>query len=74
MKIIGYLIVIASLIFSIWLTIGVLFVGGIVQVVEAIDPINAMNIAIGILKIAFCEIGFLPCVITFPIASAFIED
>lgn len=57
---IGNLIIVGSLLLGLWLTIVVLFVGGIVQIINGIDPVNAGAIAWGIVKILFCEIGMIP--------------
>ena len=59
-NLLGNLVILGSLLLGLWLTIVVLFVGGIVQIINGIDPVNAGAIAWGIVKILFCEIGMIP--------------
>lgn len=56
-KIIGILIAIAGIILGIYVGIWLMFVGGIIQIVNSINPINGLGIALGILRIIFCEVG-----------------
>ena len=51
-KIIGILIAIAGIALGI-------YVGGIVQIVNSINPVNGLGIALGIARIIFCEVGGL---------------
>ncbi len=56
-KIIGILIAIAGIILGIYVGIWLMLVGGIIQIVNSINPINGLGIALGILRIIFCEVG-----------------
>ena len=56
-KIIGILIAIAVIILAIYVGIWLMLVGGIIQIVNSINPINGLGIALGILRIIFCEVG-----------------
>jgi len=56
-KIIGILIAIAVIILGIYVGIWLMLVGGIIQIVNSINPINGLGIALGILRIIFCEVG-----------------
>lgn len=56
-KIIGILIAIAGIILGIYVGIWLMLVGGIMQIVNSINPINGLGIALGILRIIFCEVG-----------------
>ena len=53
MKAVGILLIVGGVFVGLYLGIWVLFIGGIVQTVEAIKatPISALGIAFGILKI-----------------------
>ena len=51
------LLIIFGLIISLYLTINVMFIGGIKQI---INYKNSFDIVFGILRIVFCEIGFVP--------------
>lgn len=52
-NVLGLLIIIASVLFGVYVGGWVLFVGGIVQVIEAIKatPVEALGIAVGILRV-----------------------
>lgn len=56
-KIIGILIAITGIILGIYVGIWLMLVGGIIQIVNSINPINGLGIALGILRIIFCEVG-----------------
>lgn len=37
--------------------------GGIIQIVNGLNPLNGVEIAVGVLKILFCEVaGLIPCI------------
>lgn len=55
------LIVTASIILGLYVGIWLMFAGGIIQIVNGINPLNGIDIAIGICKIVFCEVaGLIP--------------
>lgn len=56
-KILGILIAIIGIVLGIYVGFWLMFVGGISQIINSINPINGLGIAIGIAKIVFCEIG-----------------
>ena len=63
-NILGIIIIIASIALGLYVGLWLLFVGGIVQIANAVNPIDGLQIAIGILKIIFASpvgwmIGFL---------------
>ena len=52
-----------SIIIALYVGVWVMFAGGIIQIINGISPLNGTDIAIGILKIIFCEIaGLIPIV------------
>lgn len=55
-KIFGILIIILSIALALYVGVWLLFVGGIVQVINSINPLDGMAIAIGILKIISASI------------------
>lgn len=60
-KIIATLIFISSILLGIYLGVWVMFVGGIVQIVNSINPLDGWGIAWGICRIVFCEFaGIIP--------------
>ena len=54
-KIIGILIAIAGIALGIYVGVWLMFIGGIVQIVNSINPLNGLGIA----TIIFCEVGGL---------------
>lgn len=58
-KIIGILIAIAGIALGIYVGVWLMFIGGIVQIVNSINPLNGLGIALGIVRIVFCEVGVL---------------
>ena len=56
-KIIGILIAIVGIALGIYVGVWLMIVGGIVQIVNSINPINGLGIALGIARIVFCEVG-----------------
>ena len=58
-KVIGILIAIVGIALGIYVGVWLMFVGGIVQMINSINPINGLGIALGIARIIFCEVGGL---------------
>ena len=58
-KIIGIIIAILGIALGIYVGFWLMFVGGISQIINSINPLNGFGIAIGIARIVFCEIGGL---------------
>lgn len=54
-KIIGILIAIVGIALGIYVGVGLMFIGGITQIVNSINPVNGLGIA----RIVFCGIGGL---------------
>lgn len=63
MKILGILFIIAGIALGAYLGIYLMLFGGIMQVVNALDPLNAKEIAIGAIRILFCEVGMVPVIL-----------
>lgn len=59
-NLIGNLIILASVILGIWLSIWVMFAGGIMQVVDGVQTGVGSDIAWGIVRIVFSEVGAIP--------------
>lgn len=62
-NLIGWLIIIASILAGLYVGIWVMFAGGIIQIINSLNPVNAVGIATGILKIIFCEMAGLITII-----------
>lgn len=72
--VLGILIAIAGIILGLYIGIYVLFVGGIMQIVNNIEPLHAKEIVIGILKLVFCELGALPAYFGIVIGALIAQD
>lgn len=59
-NILSIIIMIGSVILGVWLSLGVLLVGGIQQLVVGCQTGNASMIAWGIVRALFFEMGFIP--------------
>ena len=51
--------ILIGIVLGIYVGLWLLFIGGITQVVHGLNPVNAMDIAIGITRIIFAPIGWL---------------
>lgn len=69
-KIIGILIAIVGIALGIYVGVWLMFIGGITQIVNSINPVNGLGIAFGIARIVFCEIGGLIAWLSVVIGSA----
>lgn len=56
-KVIGIIIAILGIALGIYVGIWLMFVGGISQIINSINPVNGVGIAMGIARIVFCEVG-----------------
>ncbi len=56
-KIIGILIAIVGIALGIYVGVWLMLAGGITQIVNSINPVNGLGIALGILRMIFCEVG-----------------
>lgn len=52
-------IIVVTVGLGIYVGLWLMFIGGIVDIVNAINPLNGLQIALGICKIVFCEVGVL---------------
>ena len=52
-------IIVVTVGLGIYVGLWLMFIGGIVDIVNAINPLNGLQIALGICKIVFCEVGTL---------------
>ena len=55
---IGNMLILIGILLGIFIGGYLMLYGGIVQIVEAINPTSAKDIAIGIIKILFSSLGF----------------
>lgn len=69
-KILGIIIAIIGIALGIYVGFWLMFVGGITQIINSINPVNGLGIALGIAKIIFCEIGGLIAWLSIVIGSA----
>lgn len=57
-NIIGNIIIALGVILSIYIGGYLMLYGGIIQIIDNINPTNGGGIALGIIRIIFCELGF----------------
>ena len=69
-KVIGILITILGIALGAYISLYLMLYGGICQIINGINPLVAKDIAIGIIKIIFCEIGALPGLVLISIGIA----
>lgn len=74
MKILGVLIIVLGIALGVYLGIYLLLFGGICQIINGISPLNAKEIAIGIVRVLFSEIGMIPVYIFGVIGGALIAN
>lgn len=63
MKVLGIIIICLGIGIGLYLGLYVMLYGGIVQALGAISPLDVKELAIGIIKVLFCEIGWIPAVV-----------
>ena len=68
-NILQVLIIAISIILGLYVGVWLMFAGGIIQIINGINPLNRLDVAIGICRIVFCEIGGLIPVAGFYLAS-----
>jgi hypothetical protein len=74
---IGLIFIIGGVCLGLYLGLWVLFIGGIVQIVEAAqaDPVSGVGIAFGIVRIAFASfVGWLVTIFCVTFGTAILED
>lgn len=57
-RLIGNVIIFLGFAIGIYLGVYIMLYGGIIQIIEAINPINSKDIAIGVIKVLFSGLGF----------------
>ncbi len=56
-------LIIGSIALGLYVGIWLMLIGGIVQIVNGINPLNGLDIALGICRVLFCELAyFIPLV------------
>ena len=75
-NVIGWLLVAAGIVLMVWLALWVMFVGGIVQIVDGVKamPTNGWDIAWGIVKIVFSECGVIPGILVSSVGLYLADD
>ncbi len=73
-KVFGILLITLGIALMLYLVIYVMLYGGIVQIINNINPLNGGNIAIGILRIIFCSAAIIPGYIIFVIGLKLFYD
>ena len=75
--IIGLVLLVLSVIIGLWLGVWVMFIGGIVQIINAVQvhPVHAVDIAIGLFRIFGAGIvGFFSFMVLFAAGLGFLDS
>lgn len=72
-NIIGIIILIGGFLLGLWVGLYLMFYGGIIQIINGINPLNAIAIATGVCKVIFCEIAIIIPIIGTTISCIFFE-
>lgn len=70
---IGWIIMVAGFLLGLWVALYLMFYGGIVQIINGINPLDAIAIATGICKIVFCEVAVVIPILGMLIGSVFLD-
>lgn len=70
---IGWIIMVAGFLLGLWVALYLMFYGGIIQIINGINPLNAVAIATGICKIIFCEVAVVIPILGILIGSLFLD-
>lgn len=70
---IGWIIIVGGFLLGLWVGLYLMFYGGIVQIINGINPLDAIAIATGICKIIFCEVSAIIPILGMLIGSVFLD-
>ena len=70
---VGWIIMVAGFLLGLWVALYLMFYGGIIQIINGINPLNAVAIATGICKIIFCEVAVVIPILGMLIGSLFLD-
>ena len=70
---VGWIIMVAGFLLGLWVALYLMFYGGIIQIINGINPLNAVAIATGICKIVFCEVAVVIPILGMLIGSVFLD-
>lgn len=73
-RFLGWLSIIGGIVLGTYIGIWVLLIGGITQIINNLNPINALEIAIGIVRIMFCAVGWIPTYFGIVIGTKILEE
>lgn len=73
-KIVGIVLIILGIALGAYISLYLMLYGGICQIINGINPLVAKDIAIGIIRVIFSEIGVIPAYILIAIGIYIIED
>ena len=70
---VGWIIMVAGFLLGLWVALYLMFYGGIIQIINGINPLNAVAIATGICKIIFCEVAVVIPILGMSIGGVFLD-
>ena len=69
---VGWIIMVAGFLLGLWVALYLMFYGGIIQIINGINPLDAIAIATGICKIVFCEVAVVIPILGMLIGGVFL--
>ena len=70
---VGWIIMVAGFLLGLWVALYLMFYGGIIQIINGINPLDAIAIATGICKIVFCEVAVVIPILGMLIGGVFLH-
>ena len=70
---VGWIIMVAGFLLGLWVALYLMFYGGIIQIINGINPLDAIAIATGICKIVFCEVAVVIPILGMLIGGIFLD-
>ena len=70
---VGWIIMVAGFLLGLWVALYLMFFGGIIQIINGINPLDAIAIATGICKIVFCEVAVVIPILGMLIGGVFLD-
>lgn len=70
--ILGIITILVGVLSGIYFGLYILLYGGLMQIVNSVEPLQTKELVIGILKVFFCELGAIPIQLGFMIGRILI--
>ena len=74
MKLLGVLLILGGFALGIYLGVYVMLYGGICQIIDSLNPLVTKDLAFGVIRTIFFEIGFVPTYVFVTLGMMFIAE